>query len=42
MKKTLVAEGGDINKTENQLAKDRKLYRIWDCGQTSWTRQWPA
>jgi hypothetical protein len=39
MKKTLVASGGDANKTEQQLAKERKLYRIWDCGQTVWGKQ---
>lgn len=36
-KKALVKQGGSIYKTEQQLMKEKKMYKIWDCGQSKWS-----
>jgi hypothetical protein len=35
-KKRLLADGGTNDKTESQMMKERKMYKIWDCGQSKW------
>ena len=35
-KSILVKEGFDLNKTEHQIMLDRKIYRIYDCGNVRW------
>jgi len=35
-KNRLVREGFDKNKTEKQIMFDRKIYRIYDCGNKLW------
>ena len=35
-KKKLVSEGYDENKTERQIMKERKIHRIYDCGNVRW------
>jgi hypothetical protein len=35
-KDILVKEGYDSNKTEHQIMLERKIYRIYDCGNKKW------
>ena len=35
-KSILVKEGFDKSKTEKQIMFDRKIYRIYDCGNIRW------
>lgn len=35
-KSNLIKEGFDPNKTEQQIMLDRKIYRIYDCGNVRW------
>lgn len=35
-KDVLVSEGFDSNKTEFEIMDERKIYRIWDCGNKKW------
>ena len=35
-KTNLVKEGYDKDKTEKQIMFDRKIYRIYDCGNIRW------
>jgi len=35
-KSNLIKEGFDKNKTEKQIMFDRKIYRIYDCGNIRW------
>lgn len=35
-KSILVKEGFDVNKTEKEIMFDRKIYRIYDCGNIRW------
>jgi hypothetical protein len=35
-KKKLIKDGYDPNKTEEQIMFDRKIYRIYDCGNVRW------
>jgi hypothetical protein len=37
-KKTLVKEGGDINKTEWEIMQDLGYDKIWDCGHQKYTK----
>lgn len=43
-KHKLVAQGFDANKTEHEIMLDRKIYRIYDCGNYKyvWTKPNPA
>jgi len=35
-KDVLISEGFDPNKTEFEIMDERKIYRIWDCGNKKW------
>jgi hypothetical protein len=35
-KSILIKEGFDKNKTEKEIMFDRKIYRIYDCGNIRW------
>jgi hypothetical protein len=34
--KKKISTSENSNKTESQIMRERKIYRIWDCGQTKW------
>lgn len=34
--KSRIITKANINKTEHQIMREKKMYRIWDCGHTKW------
>lgn len=35
-KKTIAKCSDDFNKTEQEIMREKNIYRIWDCGQSKW------